>query len=223
MSALQPHVVPIFATPFGVVPLPDIQPLNPSLVALFAGRATPDRAHPGGQRAYSFRSREDLFDWSEEPVRKLSLGMLEAVTAVARSISDLSDAQFAALRTQMRAWYTLIIPNGSVPATSYPNTSWCAIYCVAAPPPSVARYDSGTLRLHETSRATMFSDASNSVMRLPYTPGHSTWRPVPGQVAIFPASVIHEVAMLRVEQGSLLLVTALMRYFGAAQTGMPWW
>jgi hypothetical protein len=153
----------------------------------------------------------------------LSLGILEAVTAVARSISDLSDAQFAALRTQMRAWYTLIIPNGSVPATSYPNTSWCAIYCVAAPAPSVARYDSGTLRLHETSRATMFSDASNSVTRQPYTPGHSTWRPVPGQVAIFPASVIHEVAMLRVEQGSLLLVTALLRYFGAAQTGMPWW
>ena len=164
-----------------------------------------------------------MFDWNEEPVRQLSLGMVGAVTAVARSISDLSDQQFAALRMQMRAWYTLILPNGSVPATNYPNTSWCAIYCVAAPPPSSLRYDSGVLRLHENSRATMFSDATNTVTRLPYTPGHSTWRPVPGQVAIFPASVTHEIALLRVEQGSLLLVTALLRFFGAAQTGMPWW
>jgi hypothetical protein len=223
LSALQPHVVPIFATPFGVVSLPDASSLNPELVTLFAGRTTPDRAQPGVQRAFSFRSREDLFDWTEEPVRKLKGDITAAVIAVARSINDFSDEQFAGLRVQARAWFTVLQPNGSVPSVYYPNTSWCAVYCVSAPQTSPVRPDSGVLRLHESSRATMFSDATNSVTQLPYTPGHSTWRPVPGQVAVFPASITHEIALLRVETGHLVLVTALLRFFGASQTGMPWW
>ncbi|TLY85561.1 MAG: sulfotransferase [Gammaproteobacteria bacterium] len=40
MSTPAPHVVPLFATPFGVVSLPEAQTLNPALAALFAERAT---------------------------------------------------------------------------------------------------------------------------------------------------------------------------------------
>ncbi len=223
MTELQPYVVPIFATPFGVVPLPDAPLLNPQLVTLFAGRSTPDRAHPSGQRASSFRSREDLFDWPDEPVRRVTADIAKAAVSVIRSITDFSDEQFSALKVQTRAWFTVVQPNGSVPSIAYPNTSWCAVYCVAAPPHTSARADSGVLRLHETSRATMFSDATNSVTQLPYRPGHNTWRPVPGQVAVFPASVTHEIALVRVDTGNLVLVTVLLRFFGAGQTGMPWW
>ncbi len=35
MNASPPTVVPILATPFGVVPLPAAQALNPALTALF--------------------------------------------------------------------------------------------------------------------------------------------------------------------------------------------
>src|SRR5437879_5519527 len=43
MSSPAPHVVPIFATPFGVVTVPEAQALNPVLAAQFLERASRDR------------------------------------------------------------------------------------------------------------------------------------------------------------------------------------
>jgi len=113
-------------------------------------------------------------------------------------------------------------PDGNVPSGNFANAAWCAVYCVSAPEPSPYRHDSGVLRLHESFRATMFSDATNTVLRAPFQDGHSTWRPVPGQLALFPASITHEIALLRGE-GELVLITALLRFLGSGQTGMPWW
>jgi Putative 2OG-Fe(II) oxygenase len=222
LTTLQPQVVPLFATPFGVVRLPDAERLNDPLAALLTRYATPERADPAATRAGSFRSRDDLYDWPDELIRKATREITAAAVGVIRSINTLTDEQFAALRLQSRAWFTIVRTNGCVPSGSHSNAAWCAIYCVSAPPPSPERTDSGVLRLHETSRATMFSDATNSVTRLPYTPGHSTWRPEPGLVVVFPASIVHEIALLR-SQGDLVLMTALLRFVGAGQTGMPWW
>jgi hypothetical protein len=84
MSAPAPHVVPMFATPFGVVTLPDAETLNPALAALFAERATPERRDPSGScGTLAFRSRDDLLEWPEAPVRQAIRGMLAGVGAVA--------------------------------------------------------------------------------------------------------------------------------------------
>jgi hypothetical protein len=222
MTAPRPQVVPIFATPFGVVSVRDAESLNPRVAALFAERRTPERAEPTNRQAFTFRSRDDLFDWSEEPVRKLAGGIIEAVVAVVRSFNDYSDEQFAAFKLQARAWFTVVQPDGCVPSTNYPNAAWCALYCVDAPQVAKDRFDSGVLRLHESFRATMFSDATNTLTHMPYRPGHNTWRPVPGQLAVFPAAITHEIALLR-GSGSLVLVTALMRFVAPEQSGMPWW
>src|SRR2546430_4810121 len=56
------------------------------------------------------------------------------------SISEFSAEQFAALRLQARAWFTIVRPDGCVPPTNYPNSSWLGVYCVAAPPPSDSQY-----------------------------------------------------------------------------------
>jgi len=221
-TALQPHVVPIFATPFGVATVPGAQALNPSVAALLAERATPARADSSNHMAFTYQSRDDLLEWTEEPVRKLTGSIVQAVLGVARSINDFSDEQFAALRVQARAWYTIVRPDGCVPSHNHSNATWCAIYCVAAPAVSSTRFDSGVVRLHESYRATMFMDATNSVPQLPYRPGHNTWRPVPGQVVVFPASITHEIALLRVS-GELVLMTALVRFVAPGQTGMPGW
>ena len=222
MNTAPPLVVPIFATPFGVASLPDSVALNPVLAALFAERAAADRANPAGTRALSYCSRDDLFEWTDEPVRKLARGMVEAVVAVVRSINDFSDAQFAAFNIQTRAWYSIVRPDGCMPSTNYPNAAWCAVYCVVAPPPSTVRFDSGVLRLHESFRATMFSDATTTLTHMPYRPGHNTWLPVPGQLAVFPAAITHEIATVRAA-GELVLVSALIRFVAPGQTGMPWW
>lgn len=222
MSAFQPQVVPIFATPLGLATVPDAADLNPAVAMLFAERATPERADPASRQPLMYRSRDDLRGWPDEPVRALTGSIVGAVLSVLRSLNELTDEHFAALELQARAWFTIVRPDGNVPSGSYPNAAWCAIYCVAAPQPSPARLDSGVLRLHESYRATMFSDATNTLMHGPFQAGHRTWRPVPGQLAVFPAAINHEIAMLRGE-GELVLISALLRSRAPGQTGMPWW
>jgi hypothetical protein len=223
VSVPPPEIVPIFATPFGVVVLPDATALNAALLPLFAARATPDwrePAQPALPRA--FRSRDDLYEWPDEPVQRLARGMLAGVSAVAASINDFAPEQFAALRVEARAWFTIVQPDGCVPSTSYANSAWLAVYCVAAPEPSASRLDSGVLRLHESRLGTMFPDATTSEARMPYKHGHSAWRPQPGQMAVFPGAITHEIALLR-SSGDLVIVTARVRFVGPDQTGVPWW
>ena len=222
MTIFQPQVVPIFATPFGLATVPDTGNLNPAAAALFAERATPEHADPASRPPLMYRSRGDLLEWPDEPVRTLTGGIVGAALALVRSLNNCSDEQFAAFKLQARAWFTIVHPDGNVPADSHANAAWCVVYCVAAPQRSQARFDSGLLRLHESFRATMFSDATNTDMTAPYRAGHSTWQPAPGQLAVFPASITHEVALLRGD-GDLLLVTALLRFVAPGQTGMPWW
>jgi hypothetical protein len=93
---------------------------------------------------------------------------------------------------------------------------------VAAPKPSTTRLDSGLLRLYESRLGTMFADATNAAMRMPYMPAHYGWRPVPGQMAIFPGSVTHEIALVRSTE-PLVLVTVRARFVGPGQQGMSRW
>jgi len=216
-------VVPIFATPFGVVTLPAAHELNGELNALFTARASEKCRDPRGPRAaHTFSSRDDLTEWPEPPVRQLMEEMLRGVSSVVASISDLDAAQFAALRVQARAWFTIVGPDGYVPSTSYPNTSWIGIYCVASPAPAAARLDSGVLRMHESRLGTMFQDPASMAVRVPYRPGHYSWRPVVGQMAVFPAALTHEIALVR-STGALVLVTARVRCAGTGESWIPPW
>jgi hypothetical protein len=222
VSALTPDVVPIFATPFGVVTLPEANALNAELQTLFLARSSDRWRDPQRPRSgHAFASRDDLTEWTEPSVRKLIDEMLQGVSSVAASISDLDDALFAA-RVQARAWFTIVGTDGCVPATSYPNTSWLGIYCVAAPPPAAARLDSGVLRMHESRLGTMFQDPASMAVRVPYRPGHYSWRPVAGQMAVFPAATTHEIALVR-SSGPLVIVTARVRFADSAESWMPPW
>jgi hypothetical protein len=220
MNATPPTVVPILATPFGVVPLPDAQALNPALAKLFAMRR---RAGADPQRnPLCYHSRDDLLEWPDEPVPQLTAAIFRGVYTVVQAINDFTDAQLRSFRPEARAWFTVVEPNGCVPAANYPLTAWCGIYCVAAPAPSPTRRDSGVLRLYESRLGTMFADATNATMRIPFTPGHYTWRPVPGQLAVFPASLNHEIALIRSEE-QLVLVTVRMRFIAPGQLGVARW
>jgi Putative 2OG-Fe(II) oxygenase len=223
MNALAPHVVPIFATPFGVVTLPQAQSFNSALAELFATRAAREERTAGGTPGWRvFVSRDDLLEWTEDPVRQTIREILSGVTSVAASISELSGTELATLDMQARAWFTVVRSNGCVPATSYPNTSWLAVYCVTAPEPPQERVDSGVLRMHESRMETSFQDPVHQSNRAPYRRGHYTWRPVPGQMAVFPAALIHEIAMVRAA-GMLTLLTARARLVGASGAWMPPW
>ena len=221
MSALSPSVVPIFATPLGVVQLPEASSLNPDVATLLSARAAAD-GNGSHQLLPCYCSRDDLLDLTEAPIRKVSSEMLRGVLSVVAAVNEFSDAQLQSFTTQARGWFTIVRPNGHVPARNYPLTSWCGIYCVEAPQPSADRKDSGVLRLYESRLGTMFADATNSTMRIPYTPGHYAWRPVPGEIAVFPASVRHEIALVR-SSGQLILMTVRVRFVGPGQEGQSRW
>jgi hypothetical protein len=221
MTVTPPLVVPILATPFGVVPLPDAQAQNPALAALFAARMHAD-GRTQRHDPLCYRSRDDLLEWPEAPVKQLTSAILRGVKSVVSAVNDFTPAQLDLFAVQARGWFTTIALNGRVPAANHPLTAWCGVYCVAAPEPSATRADSGLLRLYESRLGTMFADATSAAMRMPFTPGHYGWRPVPGQMAVFPASLTHEIALLR-SPGPLVLVTARVRFVAPGQQGVARW
>ena len=54
VTAPQPNVLPIFATPFAIAALPEAEALNPAVAALLAARATPERADPANHQVFTF-------------------------------------------------------------------------------------------------------------------------------------------------------------------------
>jgi hypothetical protein len=229
MNLPQTTVVPILATPFGVVALPEAEALNPQLAALFAAHAAAAPApgsaptpKPAAPNPLAFHSRDDLLDWQDDPVRRLSAGIFGGVTSVVAAVNEFSEAQLQSLKLEARGWFSLIKPDGCVPARSFPLTAWCAIYCVASPQPSATRHDGGVLRIYESRLGTMYQDATNSTMRIPFTQAHYAWRPVPGQMAVFPAALTHEIAMFRAP-GELVLVSVRVRFVAPGQRGVGRW
>jgi hypothetical protein len=215
-------LVPIFATPFAVISLAETGDLNPALASLFCLRAAESDRDPAVPRdPLCFRSREDLLEWQDEPVARLRRELLAGLCSGVMEANLYTDSEFDALRIQVRARFIIVRPNGCIPAASVPLASWCAIYCVAAPPLAAARADSACLRLY-VRQGTMFIDAANWRMRPPFATGHHVWQPAPGQMAVFPASSLHEVALNRTD-ADLVLVTARARFAHAGQEDMPPW
>jgi hypothetical protein len=217
------NLAPIFATPFAAVPLAGSGELNPPLLSLFSQRAQEAHRDPAfPPQPFCFRSREDLFEWQVDAVGRLREEMLAALCSVVMAASLYSEAEFDSLAVQARARLVIVRPDGCLPAASVPLASWCALYCVAAPEPPPTRQDSGALRLYESRLTSMFLDAGNSRLRRPFSAGHHVWRPVAGQMAVFPAAVAHEVALNR-SHTDLVLVAARVRFATPAQEALPPW
>jgi hypothetical protein len=223
MTLATPTIVPLFATPFAVVPVGIPAQLQAALARLFLGRTTDEWRDPSAPRdELCFRSREDLFEWTEEPVAQLKREMLSGACAAVMAVNSYPEAEFDALRLQARARFVIVRPNGCLPAATAPMASWCALCCVAAPPPAPARADSASLRLYAVRDAAMFIDAANWRLRNPYSGAHQVWRPVPGQMAVFPAGILHEVALNR-STAELVLVAARLRFCRSDQPlVLPW-
>lgn len=221
MSSPPLAIVPILAMPFAVTSLPGAAVLNPALATLFAARIRKGDTAPGSN-ALCQQGRDDLFESPDPPVSQLAAEIYAGVNSVVDAVNNFPCETLPGLRRETRGWFTVIEQDGCVPAASHRLTTWCAIYCVAAPPPSGTRRDSGILRLYEYRLGTAFQDATNSAMRLPYLTGHYGWRPVAGHMAVFPASVTHEVATLRTP-GPLILVTVRVRFIAPGQLGFGRW
>lgn len=215
-----PSVVPILATPFGVLPLPGAAELNPGLLDLFRGVAA---SEPGVRRTpLVYQSTDDLLERPDPRIVAFKTLVYQGLQAFLAAINDFAPGQLESFAPESRAAFAIIRQNGSVLSHNYSLAAWCCVYCVAAPDSAGDRVDSGVLRLHEFRLGTAFSDASNAQMRMPYLTGHYNWRPVPGSLAVFPAHLVHEIATLR-SPGELVLATMRVRFRAPGQTGMGRW
>lgn len=222
MTLRRPSIVPLFATPFAVIPTGVTAEFNAALARLLGSRATDQYRDVGAPRgALCFRSREDLFDSPEESVGRLHREMLGGICAAVMAVNRCTEAEFDALGVQVRGHFVIVRPNGYLPATSAAMASWYGVYCVAAPEPVPDRADSGALRLYAIREGTMFMDASNSRLHAPFSGMHHLWRPVPGQLAVFPAGILHEVALNRAK-ADLILVMARVRFAHPDSVVPPW-
>lgn len=216
-------LMPIFATPFAEVALPVESALNESLAALLAARATEERRDSGARHdPLCYLSREELFEWQDEPVAALRVELLAGLCSAVLATTLHTEAEFDQLGVQARARFAIIRPDGCLPAQSLALASWCAVYCVAAPPAPAGRADSGVLRLYETRLSGMFADATTWRMRPAFAGGHHLWRPKPGSMAAFPAHLAHEIALNR-SAGDLVLVIARVRFANPGQQASPPW
>lgn len=216
-------LMPIFATPFAEVALPVSSAFNESLAALLTARASEERRDAAARRdPLCYLSREDLFEWRDEPVAALRSELLAGLCPAVLATTLHSEAEFDQLGVQARARFAIIRPDGCLAAESLPLASWCAMYCVSAPPAPAGRPDSGVLRLYESRLSGMFADATTWRMRQPFAGGHHLWRPQPGSMAVFPAHLAHEIALNR-SKGDLMLVIARVRFANPGQQASPPW
>lgn len=214
-------IVPIFATPFAVVDLAEAKRLNPAVAGFLEERADTDEHPSPASTPHCYRSREDV-RLDDPDVQVVLKEALRGMVDVAAAVNRFSEQQMRQLTPQTSVSFTIVRSNGSLPVQNYPLTAWCGMYCVEAPEPAADRRDSGVLRLYESRLGGMFSDATNSAMQVPYATGHYAWRPVPGQMAVFPGSASHGIALIR-STGNLVLLTLRLRFVAAGQTGWGRW
>lgn len=216
-------LLPIFATPFAEVVLPVDAALNESLATLLTARATEERREGDRKRdPLCYVSREDLFEWGDQPVAAVRDELLAGLCPVVHATTLHTPADFDQLGVRARARFVIIRPDGCLPAQSLPLASWCAVYCVTAPPVPAGRADSGVLRLYESRLSGMFADATTWCMRHPFAGGHHLWRPRPGSMAAFPAHLLHEIALNRGATDLVLLVVRAL-FANPGQPEAPLW
>jgi hypothetical protein len=220
---MQPTIVPIHATPLGVVPLPEAAKWNAAAAEIITRRDVAEfaRTNPGADPLVRLGT-DDAMAWSDEPVRAMMAEILRGIAWMARSVNRFAPGEFESLALQARAAYLIVNRNGGLGARNHPMSAWTGIYCVEAPEPAADRSDSGRLRLYETRMYAMFADATTDTMALPFRPGHYGCQLTPGMLAIFPGGAMYEIAPVR-GAGRLLALTVQARFVAPGQKGVSGW
>ncbi|HEX3843351.1 MAG TPA: hypothetical protein VHV80_03230 [Steroidobacteraceae bacterium] len=220
---MQPTIVPIHATPLGVIPLPEASKWNAAVAEIVTRRAAAEvtRGSPGADPLVRIGT-DDVLAWGEEPVRAMLAEILRGIAWMARSVNRFAPGEFESFALQARATYLIVNRDGALGARNHPMSAWTGVYCVEAPEPAAERTDSGRLRLYESRMYAMFADATTDTMALPYRPGHHGCQLAPGELAIFPGGAMYEIAPVR-GAGRLLALTVQARCVAPGQKGVSGW
>jgi uncharacterized protein (TIGR02466 family) len=187
-----------FASPVVLAQHPDPARMNAELETLFLARETDEFRNKFAAhipQAELFESAFSVFKWTEPCVLALRAFMLDNVGAAVAHLNGYKPEEMTKMTLQNHTWFHVMRHGASFVAHNHPNASWSAVYCVRAGEQVAGRPDSGALRfLDHRPGSNAFLDAGNSNMRREYCFGHQTLSLVAGQLVIFPAYLVHEVA-----------------------------
>ncbi len=103
MSQGSVSVVPIFATPLGVVTLPAASTQSGPAVAQLLARHAAANPAPATADRLCYHSRDDLLEWSEEPIQQLCGEILRGIWSTVAAVTTLSPEELQTLSMQARA------------------------------------------------------------------------------------------------------------------------
>lgn len=193
-------VTPYFAVPIASTLLDDALPLNGELRALFLAKEQEgDRWKNPNRNSYRqdavYESRFDLFDWPDTSLQKLRTLCLEALFNYVVRISSLDPKRIPHLRLKADSWFHVTRKGGYFTAHNHPNASWACVYCVDPGDSVPDKPESGLLRFFDPrALGSMYLDPGNSHIKEPFAWGNVMLPQTAGQLTIFPAYLLHEVA-----------------------------
>ena len=194
-----PQITPMFAVPFGFAQLPDPEPLNRELRALFLAREKEGErwANPNPytiRNGALFESHFDLFAWPQACVQALGDFCHAELLALVAQLSGYDLPTLRNLDVQTDAWFHITRSGGHFGMHNHPMASWSGVYCVSPGTHDPAARDSGRLSfVNPNSLAGMYLDPANSHLRQPFAFANHGFDLVPGQLVLFPSWVQHYV------------------------------
>jgi uncharacterized protein (TIGR02466 family) len=191
------RIFPGFAVPFAEVQLPDTQPLNAELRALFLEREGAGAAYRNPDPSMFmqtgvFESRFDLFQWTDPAIVRLRDLCNAALFRMVGELNGYGAEDLRGLRMNVDAWFHVTRSGGTFGLHNHPMASWSGVYCVDS------GYDgdpeSGELVFQNPSAAAnMFMDLAVANLKQPWGLTPKSYLLRPGQLVMFPSWVLHQV------------------------------
>ncbi|MDB5984953.1 MAG: hypothetical protein JWR16_6 [Nevskia sp.] len=199
MSGPDLQVTPAFASPIISTDMPNADELNRRLRELFLARESEGDRYRKKQQTPTlqvniFESEFDLFQWPDEPVRRLHEFCSQMLSYVVLQLNEYTPAEVGNLKVFWDCWFHITRSGGYVSAHTHPMASWSGVYCVS-PGDTTSTRDNGVLRfLDARPQGNMYLDVGNARMRRPYGSGSVNYKLKSGQLLLFPSYLVHETS-----------------------------
>lgn len=192
------QITTAFAVPMAIAHLENCEALNAQLRELFlqcesrgAEYANPEPFTIRNKQL--FESKFSLFDWPDEPVRKLRDFCYAALYGVIRELNGYSVEELKRLHIACESWFHVTRRGGHFGMHTHPMHSWSGVYCVKhdGDDPNSTSGQLAFADPHAAARS--YVDMAVARMRPPFNAGGQRMRLVPGQLILFPSWLLHEV------------------------------
>lgn len=199
MGNIQPQIKTAFAVPLVDAQMPDSAAFNEVLrkkLLHWELNEPPRTSVPTPVPKHAvYESDFSLFYREDPDIQRLAQFCLSHVGYAIHTLNGYTSKDMQDLRIYHHSWYHVTRHGGYTAAHNHPMASWSGVYCVAPGENPPDKPDSGLLRLYDgRSNPSVYLDAGNAHMRLPFSYGFLTYQFVPGQLVLFPSWLLHEVA-----------------------------